>query len=411
MSAPDTPRRLLVVDDEPSMVELVAEVAMGAGYEVVTLSDPTGFEATYDNGVFDVLVLDLMMPGRDGVEIMRYLGGLPQTPKLVLMSGYDDAVLNTARELAVAHGLNVIGHLSKPFRVGQLAQTLEAAQAAPGPRRSQQAAPAPSAYDEIAGGIERREFLYHYQPQIHLQTGGVVGFEALARWESPTRGMVPPLHFIESAEGYDLIDRLTWALLDRGIVELNTLDGWSPGATLSVNISHHSLSDLAFPDTLHERIRNLNVDPARIIVEITETGVMKNMRLSLDIIARFRMKGFKMSIDDFGIGSAMYEQLARLPITELKIDQSFVGAYFQSRKARAIVENSISLGHDLGLHVVAEGVETAEISDALREAGCDIGQGYYYAKPLSLNDMASWFHETSSDDRSTPNGPPRTSST
>jgi EAL domain-containing protein (putative c-di-GMP-specific phosphodiesterase class I) len=133
-----------------------------------------------------------------------------------------------------------------------------------------------------------------------------------------------------------------------------------------------------------------DIAPSRVTLEVTETGLIQDIKTSLDILARFRLKGFSLSIDDFGTGSAMYEHLQKLPINELKIDKSFVSRVFTDTKSRIIVDHTVSLARDLGLKTVAEGVETREIAQYLNDAGVDIAQGYYYSKPLPFSQARSF---------------------
>ena len=384
------PPTVLIVDDERDVAETIGAIAEQLGYQVSVLTDSRAFESTYHDG-FDVVVIDLIMPNKDGVELLRHLGQRGCASRLVLMSGFDAAVLSSARALASAHGLQVAYELPKPFQLERLEEVLGACRVAPVSAAPAPSRPAPARVDlpEIAAGLARGEFMYYYQPQVDLAGGGVVGFEALARWQHPRHGVLAPVHFIPLAEEHGLIDELSWALVAVGLREIKELQREGPDHSLSVNVSPRWLLDLDLPDRLFALAREYAVAPEHIVLEITESAVMSEFRLGLDIIARFRMKGFRVSIDDFGTGASAYDRLRYLPITEIKVDRSFVQDYFIDGKSRPIVENTIKLGHSLGLTVVAEGIENEEVASVLRDLGCDRGQGYMYSRPLPVAEISS----------------------
>ena len=212
--------------------------------------------------------------------------------------------------------------------------------------------------------------MLHYQPQIDIATGGVIGVEALVRWQHPARGLIFPDHFIGRMEEVGLIDQLGWAVVDRGMSEVGQFangDGKAP--MLSLNESVYSLHDLKFPDILVALAEKHGVSPSGLTIEITESGLIKELSNTLDILTRLRMKQVKLSIDDFGTGYAMMQQLKNIPATELKIDKSFVMEMNNNDRDRIMVQKTIEMGHELGMHVVAEGVETQEQLDILRLTG------------------------------------------
>jgi EAL domain-containing protein (putative c-di-GMP-specific phosphodiesterase class I) len=161
---------------------------------------------------------------------------------------------------------------------------------------------------------------------------------------------------------------------------------------LSLNASAKSLHDLNFPDTLVSIAEKHGVSPADLTIEITESGLIKELSKTLDILTRLRMKQVKLSIDDFGTGYAMLQQIKNIPATELKIDKSFVHEMMSSARDRIMVQRTIEMAHDLGMQVVAEGVETQEQLDLLRSNGCDIAQGYLFSHPIPAKEMVNWLH-------------------
>ena len=380
--------RLLVVDDELTIAVMIADIAKKLGYNAFVLTDSRQFEIIYQFD-YEVIVVDLVMPSKDGIELIRHLAHRQSPAQLILMSGFDAAVLNTAHALATAHGLNVVQELQKPFRIEQLEAILTECLSKDKQKFRSKDGAITIATGDITSGISRGEFMYYYQPQIKLNSGEVVGFEALARWRHPWEGVISPVHFISLAEKANLIEDLTWQLLRCGLQDFEMLHEHFPDCTLAVNLSPILFNDLTLPDRVLSLTKDYGIVPNQLVLEITESAVMNDSRRSLDIIARFRMKGFRISIDDFGTGASIYERLRHMPITEIKIDRAFVADFLTSKKSQAIVENTIKLGHGLGLQVVAEGIETQETANALRAMNCDLAQGYLYSPPVSLEKACS----------------------
>jgi len=244
--------------------------------------------------------------------------------------------------------------------------------------------------DELWGAIEREEFVLHYQPQIQIVTNQLVGVEALVRWQHPIHGIIYPNDFIEYAEELDLIDPLTWIVIKRGLSEMGSLkDQTGSLITLSLNLSVLSLRDLAFPDKFILIAGDHGVAPENVTFEITESGLIRELSRTLDVLTRLRMKKVGLSIDDFGTGYSMMQQLSHIPANQLKIDKSFV-MNLQNNSDRIMVEKTIEIGHELAMTVVAEGVETREQLDFLRKRNCDVAQGYLFTKPLPKSEFLCW---------------------
>lgn len=213
-------------------------------------------------------------------------------------------------------------------------------------------------------------------------TGRCLGVEALVRWQHPVHGLVVPERFISLAEESDFITDLTWDIINRGVAEMGrVIDKEGNPLSLSFNLSVLSLRDLQFPDMLVALLKRFNVPPEQVILEITETGLIRELSQTLDVLTRLRMKGIRLSIDDFGTGYSMMEQLRNIPANELKIDKSLL-LNLHVDNNRVIVQKLIELGHELDVILVAEGVETRLQFDFLRAKSCDIAQGYFFSKPL-----------------------------
>jgi diguanylate cyclase (GGDEF)-like protein len=237
---------------------------------------------------------------------------------------------------------------------------------------------------------EADQLMLYYQPKISLDVNQVCGVEALVRWNHPTRGMVPPAEFIPVAETTGLINRLTDHVLRLAVAQGRAWLDAGTAVPIAVNLSPRCLLDA----TLLERVRALLVEhglPAEMLrLEVTETAVMANPALAMATLTGLHELGIRLSIDDYGTGYSSMAYLRRLPVDELKVDRSFVLNMTENDNDAILVRSAIDLGHNLGLTVVAEGVEAAEHVAALQGLSCDIAQGFHYARPMPADDLREW---------------------
>lgn len=385
--------RILVVDDDDAVCGIVAALAKTMGFDCVTTHDASVFPGLVTTNT-SLILLDLMMPGMDGIEVLRLLGEHQIRARILLMSGMDRRILETAEKLAQSLGLNIIGHLQKPVPLDQLKAILEALASTEQPEILVEPPPLALTDDDLRQAIARNEFVNYYQPQIRLDTGGLTGFEALARWQHPELGLIPPGNFIERIEGLGLIDELCWGtakLALNDVRQFNEAAGFD--LRISINASMHSLQNLGFPDQLVNLAAETGVPVRSIAIEVTESGLAKQLSRTLDVLTRLRMKGFDLSIDDFGTGYAMILQLQNVPATELKIDRSIVEHIHTSESERVMAEKVIEMGHALGMEVIAEGVALREQYDLLRRMGCEGAQGFLISRPLPPAAVTRWLAE------------------
>lgn len=388
-----TTKKILVIDDEVDVGELVCAAAQAMGFECSAATDAASFldMLTPDTAL---ILLDLVMPDVDGVELLRQLGQQKCQAGIIIMSCTGKRIMESAGQLAQALGLSIVGQLQKPFRLVELEKLLDQRRQSEQLPAARQDDRAIIRKDELRRAIVHDEFVLHYQPQIVIATGRVIGVEALVRWQHPERGLVFPDSFIGRMERYGFIDELGWLVMNRGMSEVGqfaNVDGKVP--MLSINESAYSLHNLKFPDMLVSLAEKHAISPANVTVEITESGLIKELPNTLDILTRLRMKQVRLSIDDFGTGYAMMQQLKVIPATELKIDRSFILDMHKNERDRVIVQKTIEIGHELGMHVIAEGVETREQLNFLLLRGCDSAQGYYFSRPLPASELVAWLHE------------------
>lgn len=383
---------ILVIDDEQEVGQFVADAAQAMGIQSLSTTDPAKFLEAITPEI-TLLFLDLVMPEIDGIELLRILAQKGCRANIVLMSGVDKRVMEAAEQWATTLGLSVVAYLHKPFRLKELEVLLEAQLVLRTPTVSEKK-PAVFAPEELQRAIDQDEFVLHFQPQIEIKTSIVIGVEALVRWQHPDRGLIFPDDFISHAEQHNLIDKLGWIVVNRGLADIEKFadaDGRSP--MLSINVSAYSLHDLKFPDTVLKLLKQYDISAENLIFEITESGLIQELSSTLDVLTRLRMKRVNLSIDDFGTGYSMMRQLRRIPATELKIDKGFVQNMLHSDSDRVMVQKTIEIGHDLGMKVVGEGVEIPEQLEFLRNHGCDIAQGYLFSRPLSTPALVTWLKD------------------
>ncbi len=392
MTEHDKPRRLLILDDEPAVAQTVAFAAKRHGFAIRMSASPEAFFDDVAGFEPSHIIIDLLMPGMDGVEVLRNLAAGGCGASIIMMSGMGSRVLESAQRVGLERGLRIIGILPKPFKPAELRALLDAHahhRAHPEPIT---AADHETLLDDIGPALRDEQFVLHYQPKVHLASGRPVGVEALVRWQHPTFGLLPPDRFLPLIEQSGNMTLLTICVIEAGLAWLaGTSD--DSARQLAINISATSLTDVNFTDLLHERCIRFNVDPARIILELTETTAPRRTAELLDILTRVRLKGFQLSIDDFGTGYSSLVQLAQLPFSEIKIDRSFVGGLHSSDQARKIVATTVALGKQLQLTTVAEGVENEAQARALTELQCDQAQGYFFARPMPGDAARAWLRE------------------
>jgi diguanylate cyclase len=238
--------------------------------------------------------------------------------------------------------------------------------------------------------LERDELVLHYQPKADLQSGQILGVEALVRWQHPDHGLLAPEEFIPLAERTGLIHPLTRWVLDAALRQAAQWQQAGHRLSVAVNVSTRCLLDPGFPDEVAERLHAWQVPAGSLMLEVTESAVMADPARALDVLGRLHAMGVKLAVDDFGTGYSSMAYLKALPVDELKVDRSFVGQMADSSSDAVIVRSTIDLGHNLGLRVVAEGVETQAAWQELEALGCDTAQGFYLGRPMPASDLERW---------------------
>jgi EAL domain-containing protein (putative c-di-GMP-specific phosphodiesterase class I) len=243
---------------------------------------------------------------------------------------------------------------------------------------------------ELGRAISDGMLEVYYQPKMSVNTREVLGAEALVRWHHPRHGLLLPDEFIPLAESTGLIHPLTAFVLDSGLRQAASWRRSGIDIGIAVNISARNLLDRDLPDKVSALLTEAGVPPAALTLEITEDSIMADPQRSLAVLGRLHANGVRLAIDDFGTGYSSLSYLKQLPVDEVKIDKSFVISMALDDSDATIVRSTIDLGHNLGLSVVAEGVETVEAFDRLRQGGCDVAQGYLFSRPVPAEAFERW---------------------
>ncbi|MDH5599877.1 MAG: EAL domain-containing protein [Gammaproteobacteria bacterium] len=249
-------------------------------------------------------------------------------------------------------------------------------------------------YGELRETITAKKLELYYQPKIDIKSGKIKSVEALARWPHPTEGMIPPVDFIPMIEQTGMIRPFTLWVLEQAIIQIRSWIDSGIHLSIAVNLSMRNLLDPSLPDYLGQLLKDYQVDAEMLSLEITESAVMSHPESAIALLEHLHDMGFKLSIDDFGTGYSSLTYLKKLPVHELKIDKSFIMGLTTNEDDAVIVRSTIDLAHNLGLTTVAEGIEEKDIYNILSALGCDVGQGYYFSRPIPSEQLSHWLTQS-----------------
>ena len=395
---------MLILEDHPFQRRMLGRLLLGFG-NVTVVEASTGDEAleAVRRANPDLVIADLETPGMDGVTFLRMLSYEPSPPRVVLTSAHDPSVLRSVDEMAKMYGLQVLGAIPKPVSLdilrGFLAEVrasdgTNGAGAPQGPRAPMEAHTPEAIGDAIAAG----QILPWFQPKIEVISGRLAGVEALARWHHPTKGVIGAGGFIPVIESTPLIDALSDSMLTQSLAAVRRWERVGLSVSVSVNLPGGALADPGLANRLTALVRAAGIEPGSLIIEVTETTVSRERALAIETLARLRMAGFGLSLDDYGTGYASMEMLKTMPVTEVKVDRRFVHGASKDPKATAVLASLLELASGLSLSAVAEGVETEEDLVLLEALECPFAQGYVIAKPMPGDELLLWAQQRSTTD-------------
>lgn len=391
--------RLLVIDDDPLFQKQVHVMLQGRYQVEANLR--TVVDDLLTMSPVDTIILDLNMPGIDGVSFIKTIAALDPKPKLLIASGHDLSILELARSTATMYGLVRTDVLQKPVTRSSLLLALAQLDRMPVDNAAQAGGlPLRFSDDEVHRAFIAGEFTAAYQPQVSIISAEVIGLEALARWDHPEFGCLSPASFIEQIEDSADAMAFTLAIADMAIRDTVQLEQ-DTGIALkvSVNVPPHVLQSETFIDDLVQILTRHGLPAQQFQCEITERGLENPDPVILASMARLRMKGVQLSIDDFGIGQSGLSKLKSRAFDEIKIDRSFIKDLSSSSDSRSIVESIIQLSRMVGLRIIAEGVEDRLTLKHSKILGIQNVQGYYFARPMPASDLAHWINHWNSQDK------------
>ncbi len=396
--------RLLVIDDDKDFRDFYRTVAEELGIAVSEAGSVEMVMQQLGSCEPTIILLDLCMPDADGVEVLRLFSDFQCNASVVVASGRDERVLQSALRLGGSLGVRMIDFLQKPVGISDLEKALEVAARRfeidvgatkfalrAGWKSSPNAANSDNPdIDALVEAIERDQLEVHYQPKITLATGLIDSCEALVRWRCPERGLVPPGSFIPLAEDAGMIGDITDIVVQKTIAQMAAWKSQGFQLPVSVNLSPTQLTDLALPDRIAQMLAQAGILAENLVVEVTEQAAMADIASATDILTRLRLKNICVSLDDFGSGYSSLSEMYRLPLSELKFDRSLITDLDTSEDARIVVRALVALTKTLGVPVCAEGIETVETAEFLRSIECEKAQGFYFSRPLTPEAMADF---------------------
>lgn len=406
-------QRVLILESDDRIADSLLEAARNAATLPYATADPLHFIYEASNYQPEHIIIGLRNRGSEGLDVIKLLAQNRCPARVIFTGQMDSKVITAHMRLAYENGLNVVGRLKQPFSPHELRVLLNKNRFARRPAIPELTRPATVNITAqcLGRAIHSDEFIAMLQPQFRCKDGQLTGFEVLARWRHPHHGLLSPEVFIPQLEQHGLMPRFIVSILRQSLAWFRKHAAhWqpiSPYATLghqrpsqagsqlslAINVSGYNLADVSFPETLANLCGAHRVPPEQIVLEVTETSTLEEVPDALALLTTLRLKGFQISIDDFGAGYSSLRQLAQLPFSEIKIDRAFVTHVTDSDELQAIVSLAVELGRSLGLRTVAEGVETQETLDFLNSIGCDSAQGFFFAEPMHADDAARWLKQ------------------
>lgn len=345
------------------------------------------------SGGVDVLFCDLGSKGVECLELLRYSSQIGLVQAVALFSEQQPELQRAVGQMPFFSGLKLLGVLDVPLQLRALKRVLKRFRLPQPPLLETLALAELPSEDEVRRGLAMGEFRSWFQPKRVMSDGSLAGVEALARWEHPQRGVLLPKDFLAAVLAYDLIDEMFKQLFDQGLKMLGVLR--RQGISLELAFNLHA-SQLASPELIEYIQRTLlhhDVCGSALVFELAENGLLDLQPIVQENLLQLRMLGCGLSIDDFGVGFSSLKLLCQLPFNQIKLDGEFVNNLAEPRN-RAMVISSLALARALDMSLVIEGVSSRHIRDALVAMGCQIGQGFYLARPMTGHDLLQWLHQS-----------------
>ncbi|WP_291620728.1 EAL domain-containing protein [Colwellia sp.] len=381
---------VLVVDDSNVQRNHVMNMCLEQGVDNV-VGAINGVDAIdkLSEEKFDLVFIDLEMPIMDGVELSRKIAKNKLAPSVIILSSKDPSLISSIGTMAESDGLIVLGTFKKPMQINDLVNSLNRLKTHTNSNETHKIYNR-LVIDDLISGIKEQQITLFYQPKLTCKGLLLKGVEALARWNHPKLGFVSPVEFITAAEEFGIISELTHYLFDIALKQKVQWRDHGINFHLAFNLSPLSLADNDLAEKISSQVALHNIEPKEIVLEVTENAICGEISTAIETLAKLRLKGFKLAIDDYGTGFANAQQLSRVPATELKLDRILVDNVATRPQQLAILKSTVNLAKDLGLTTVAEGVENFDDFKLLFQLNVDLIQGYYFAKPMPPEKLIHW---------------------
>jgi EAL domain-containing protein (putative c-di-GMP-specific phosphodiesterase class I) len=376
--------RVMVVDDDLRIHATLAMMLGNGGIEHISVLPQKLKEhlAAYRPCA---ILLDLSMPTLDGIAALGILRDQKYDGRVIVMSGSAGDVVEAARRVGQSYGLRMTPALHKPFRTAELFAAV---------RSDDAAKPATGVETEIARAFALGELCFHYQPKFDLRVRELIGFESLVRWQHPARGLLPPSEFLSQVAASGLNGDLARLALKDAVARLEAWHEQGFASHLSINVALDTATSPSFLLQLTALSNAMSAPASALTLELLEAPVQVDLTAAAAELARVRLMGIGISIDDFGTQSSSLARLQHLPANELKIDRSFVQNLLRFKRDQTIVRSVVGMARELGMTAVAEGIEDQETLSLLVELGCVAGQGFFLGRPMATDDATRLLQES-----------------
>lgn len=381
--------RFLVVEDHEFQRETLAQLLHTLGAAAVHCAEDgrSALQVLQDpDRPLDIIISDLSMPGMDGLEFVRHLSEGDEHASLIISSGLEPSLLAAVANMARAYNVNVLGVIAKPPTASKVVPLVELYRSAP-------IAPSPEVefpLDEIAQAWAKNEFEPWFEPKVDLLTTVVHGVDVTGRWRHPTKGVLEPEVFMPSIHARGLGDDFVWLMLKKSAAQCRQwqLEGFD--LTVSVKMEFEALTDINMAKRVRRLALNEGIDPSSMVLSVTEDLLKTDQAKALENLARLRVDGFGLALDDFGSGPMALEQLSLVAFTELKINNSFVLGGHWDERVRAGLAVGLDVADQWHLKTVADGIRSKEDWSFLYEWGCDLGKGSFISPPMPAEGVPQW---------------------
>lgn len=373
--------RVLVVNESVTLLEAVDRLQRSHGIDVVLVESPDALTEKLAAPA-DLVLVGVSPTCMNPIDVLRALGASQPKSRVILIGDVHERLLQSVRLLADAHGVEVAASLREPATAEELAAALV---------RNVRSRRTPTA-EELRQALDEHQLAMHFQPKVACAAGShrVVGLEGFVRWTHPELGFLLPGRFLPMAEAAGMMADVTDFTLTHAIEQAALWRDRGFDTVIAVNLAPRLLKDAGFPERLLSSLRQFDLSPTRLMLEVTEASTLVDRNLCLDVFTRLRLAGIGLALDDFGTGFSSLTELYRMPFSEVKIDGSLIADVTRMQEAATIVRAIIRLAHELSISVCAEGVESLAALEFLTEAGCDTLQGEIVCEPRAAHELEAF---------------------